>query len=88
MEIGAIVQGHVNEILGLNKDLSQERMKICKECPLFVQELGGLCNPRLYLNPVTGDTSVKYKDGYRRGCGCRLNAKTKLKNAHCPNDKW
>jgi hypothetical protein len=29
MEIGNIVNGHVNELLGLNKDISEERMKIC-----------------------------------------------------------
>jgi hypothetical protein len=29
MEIGNIVNGHVNELLGLNKDISKERMKIC-----------------------------------------------------------
>ena len=88
MEIGNIVKGHVNELLGLNKDISQERLKICKVCPLFLNSLGGLCNPKLYLNPNTGDVSTKYKDGYGKGCGCRLQAKTKLINAHCPNDKW
>lgn len=88
MEIGNIVKGHVNELLGLNKDISQERLKICKVCPLFLNSLGGLCNPKLYLNPNTGDVSTKYKDGYGKGCGCRLQAKTKLVNAHCPNDKW
>lgn len=88
MEIGNIVRGHVNELLGLNKDISQERMKICKVCPLFLNSMGGMCNPKLYLNPQTGDVSTKYKDGYGKGCGCRLQAKTKLPNAHCPNDKW
>ena len=28
MEIGNIVNGHVNELLGLNKDISKERMKL------------------------------------------------------------
>lgn len=88
MNVGMIVQGHVNELLGLNKDISQERMKICKVCPLFLNSMGGICNPRLYLNPQTGDVSTKYKDGYGKGCGCRLQAKTKLPNAHCPNGKW
>jgi len=35
MEIGNIVKGHVNEILGLNVNISEERMGICKRCPLF-----------------------------------------------------
>lgn len=88
MEIGNIVKGHVNEFLGLNKDISQERMKICKVCPLFLNSMGGMCNPRLYLNPQTGDVSTKYKDGYGKGCGCILTKKTKLPNGHCPNNKW
>ena len=50
-----IVKGHVNELLGLNKDISRVRMDICRRCPLFLNELGGICNPRLYLNVETGD---------------------------------
>lgn len=50
--------------------------------------MGGICNPKLYLNPKTGDVSTKYKDGYGKGCGCMLVKKTKLTGAHCPNDKW
>lgn len=30
MNIGNIITGHVNEFFGLNKDISEERMKICK----------------------------------------------------------
>ena len=88
MQIGNIVKGHVNEVLGKNEDLYEERMAICKECPLYSLELGGLCNPRLYLNPKTGDVSTHYKDGYKNGCGCRLKAKTRVPSAHCPNNKW
>lgn len=88
MEIGQIIQGHVNEIFGLNKDISQERLKICYACPLYSQKLGGICNNKLWLNPNTGDVSTVQKDGYKRGCGCRLLAKTKLSNAHCPLNKW
>lgn len=88
MNVGQIVQGHAAELLGLNKDISQERMKICKMCPLFLNSMGGICNPKLYLNPETGDVSTTYKDGYGKGCGCRCLAKTRLVNAHCPNGKW
>lgn len=34
-----IVNGHINEVLGLNKDISQERLKICKTCPLYKNSL-------------------------------------------------
>ena len=88
MEIGNIVNGHVNELLGLNKDISKERMKICQKCPLFSTKYGGLCNNKLYIDPTTNDVSVRPKDGYVRGCGCRLQAKTSLLNAKCIIDKW
>jgi hypothetical protein len=29
MDIGNIVKGHVNEVLGLNESLKEKRMKIC-----------------------------------------------------------
>ena len=86
--VGNIVKGHVNELLGLNTDLSQQRMKICKECPIYSPKLGGICNNNLYLDPSTGNVSITLKNGYIRGCGCRLSAKTTLPNASCPADKW
>lgn len=88
MEIGNIIHGHLNEILGLNKDISESRLMVCLSCPLYANRLGGLCNNKLWLNPVTGDISTSPKDGYKNGCGCRLNAKTKLLNAVCPLGKW
>jgi hypothetical protein len=88
MEIGQIVHGHVNELLGLNKDISKLRMNICYKCPLYSIKFGGLCNNKLWLNLETGDISTEAKDGYKNGCGCRLNAKTSLSYAQCPIGKW
>lgn len=88
MEIGNIIQGHINEVLGLNKDIQTERLKICQMCPLFLNKLGGICNSKLWLNPNTNQISTKQKDGFKRGCGCRLQAKTSLPNAKCPLGKW
>lgn len=88
MEIGQIVKGHVNEMLGLNEDLQEKRMKICRECPIFKDILGGICNSELWLNPETGDVSTEKDYGYYRGCGCRLKAKTTLSTAVCPARKW
>lgn len=88
MNIGNIVTGHLNEVLGLNKDLVKERMKICKICPLYSQRLGGVCNNRLWLNVKTGDISLEAKPGYNRGCGCRLQAKLTLSHERCPVGKW
>ena len=88
MEIGNIVKGHLNEVLGLSKDLKKERLKICYMCPLYSNKFGGLCNNKLYLNVLTGDVSTSAKEGYKPGCGCRLQAKTTLPAAKCPVGKW
>lgn len=88
MEVGSIVQGHINAMLGLNKNLSEARLKICKECPIYSTKLGGICNSKLYLNPDTGDVSTIKKDGYVKGCGCSIPAKTSLVSSECPANKW
>lgn len=88
MEIGNIVKGTVNEMLGLNKDISSGRLQICYQCPLYSTKYGGMCNNRLWLNVETGDISTVNKPGYKRGCGCRVRAKTSLPNAVCPVGKW
>ena len=60
MNIGHIIKGNANAFFGLNKDVSEERMKICRECPLFTKKLGVyICNPNLFLNIKTGDISTK-----------------------------
>ena len=88
MDIGNIVTGHLNEVLSLNQDISEPRMRICLKCPLYSPKHGGMCNMRLWLNPETGDVSTEKKDGYYRGCGCRLRAKTTISKESCPARKW
>lgn len=69
-------------------DLGESRMQVCYSCPIYSPKFGGLCNNRLWLNPNTGDVSTEQKEGYKRGCGCRLRAKTKLPHEMCPLGKW
>lgn len=88
MQIIDIVQGHANELFNINNEISKKRLKICYSCPLYFKRLGGVCNNKLWLNVITGDVSTTKKDGYVRGCGCRVNAKTRLPNAVCPTGKW
>lgn len=88
MEIGNIINGHVNELLGLKDDISKKRMAICHRCPLYKNILGGICNPKLWLDPKTGRVSTVSKDNYYKGCGCRLQAKTRVSGAFCPALKW
>ncbi len=88
-KIKQIVQGHINEFMGKEDELSEMRMKICKACPLFkTTHVGPICNSALYLNPQTNETKEIPHEGFYRGCSCRLNAKTRLVGAECPAHKW
>lgn len=90
-KIKEIVNGHINELTNAEEELYRKRIKICEECPLFKQTvLGPVCNSSLYLNPETDDVSlVDLKDPkYFKGCGCRLNAKTRNPQSKCPALKW
>lgn len=89
MGISDILQGHTNELLGLNKNISKTRLAICEKCPLYKQTIAGpLCNNKIWIDIKTGDISLTNKQGYKRGCGCRLLAKTTLSYASCPIGKW
>ena len=71
-----ILQGHLNEIFKSQQDLYEERIKICKECPLFTEsKIGYICDINKIHNNI-------------RGCGCRLSAKARLKNSECVLKKW
>lgn len=88
-KIKDVVLGHANELLKKNTKLKNERMRICHKCPLFTESnIGPMCDPNKYLNPVTGEFRYSSKEGYIKGCGCRLSAKATLEDAHCPADKW
>lgn len=89
MEVTNIIKGHVNELMGNNQELSEERFKICRNCKLYHKAIyGEICNDDLYLNPITNDVSKYPLDEYFQGCGCRLKAKTTLESATCPANKW
>ncbi len=88
MNIFDIANGHIKEAFDINQELSESRLKICYACPLYSEKLGGLCNNKLWLNVNTGDVSDHQKEGYIRGCACRVKAKTRLPNAKCVAGKW
>ena len=72
-----------------DKDISSKRLQICSQCPLYKKTIvGPICNNKLWYNVRTNEVSDKQKLGFKKGCGCRLNAKTSLPNASCPLGKW
>lgn len=89
-QITDIINGHVNEALGKNEELFEQRMKICKECLLYKETaMGPICNPKLYINEADKESvSDRPKIGYKRGCSCRLGSKTRLPHAKCIVLKW
>lgn len=88
MEIGNVIEGGLNTLLGLNKDISKVRQGICRKCPIYSSKFGGICNGKLYLNPATEDVSTNPKPGYVKGCNCAIKYKTRSMNAKCPAGKW
>ena len=65
----------------------EERKKICENCPIYSPSRG-LCNPKLWLNPDTGDVSTFAKAGYIKGCGCYIPVKMRNLTNHCIAGKW
>lgn len=87
-----IIGGHFNELrskLGV-ADQNEEsifslREQICNECPI---KNGNNCNAMKWLNPKTLEVADSPKDGFVRGCGCRLSAKQRSKLSLCPAGFW
>lgn len=90
MSINQLIEGHYKNLVNKGNDLMEKRMAICRDCKLYKEDavLGGMCNKKLYLNPKTNETSIVKKEGFYKGCGCMLRAKTRLEDAKCPIKKW
>lgn len=89
INVGQVIKGHINEITKQEQELSEQRMKICKQCPLYTEtSLGPICDSKKCYNPETKQVQSYPSEGYTCGCACRLNAKTRLQNAKCVLNKW
>ena len=87
MEPSKITKGLLDAILKRGEALKEERISICKSCPLYCNTpLGEWCTPFIYVNDE-GETSSEYKEGYINGCGCYLNGKTRGIDNECPLKK-
>ena len=85
-----ILDGRANEAVGNTDGLYEERMKICKECGLYKETMmGPVCNAKLYISTEDKTTISNIpKIGFKKGCGCMLDRKAKLKFAKCIVEKW
>ena len=66
---------------------AEQRLAICNECPLFIRGKE-ICNPALWMNPETQETSGKAKSGFIRGCGCLISRKARQPGSHCHVGLW
>jgi hypothetical protein len=83
-----VIKGHVNELLGRERDLSETRMRICRSCPLFTDIMGGICDSKKCVDKTTNKLQYAPGENTICGCSCRLEAKSRLKKAKCVLDKW
>ena len=89
MGLNQIVDGHIKELLRQEQDLYESRIKICRECKLVTKDkmFGEICDKNKWINPFTQHLSLEHLDGYINGCGCRMAAKARIAEAHCPLKK-
>lgn len=87
-QVEDILEGHYKEITNQENELFESRIKICKECPLYSNRLGGVCDSKKCWNIVKNTLEDFPGKNITCGCGCRLQAKLRLKNAKCVLNKW
>lgn len=90
LPIGQIAEGFLNNALGKEEDLFKNRIDICRQCKLHKIDsiFGEICNKKLYINPITEETSNVQKKGFINGCGCVLSSKCRVPQATCPLNRW
>lgn len=82
-----IVEGWTNYALGKEKELSEARMKICRECPLYNEQTDRCDSRRCYNKNTNTVTNIPDKN-IVCGCGCVMKAKTRVLGSKCVLNKW
>jgi len=90
MSVGQIIRGTINNLLDKEAELYTQRIAVCHNCKLLIKDrlFGEVCNSSIFLNPITNETSIIEKTGFKSGCGCVVASKTRVKEAVCPVGKW
>ena len=82
-----IAEGWTNYALGKERELSESRMKICKQCPLYNKEKDTCDSKRCW--DTKNEKLVDYPGkSIICGCGCYMKKKSSLKRAKCVLNKW
>lgn len=86
-QVGEIATGYTNYLLGREQELSEKRMAICRECPLYNKDTDR-CDSKRGINTKTGELVYLPGKDVVMGCSCKLAAKTKSPSSKCPRGIW
>lgn len=89
-QVEDIIEGHYNEITNKENELYEKRIAICKKCPLYTvrENIGEICDSKKCWNEKDQALETYPSNNNICGCGCRLQAKTRLKHSKCVLSKW
>lgn len=85
-----VLEGHYKEITNQENELYEKRITICRKCPLYTvkEGLGPVCDSKKCWNENEKVIETYPSSNNVCGCGCRLNAKTRLASSKCVLNKW
>lgn len=70
------------------EDLFEKRIEICKKCPLWKDTpTGPVCDSNKYIN-IDKNVSYFKRNGFYKGCGCKLYFRAKNPRLHCVINLW
>ena len=72
------------------EEFVNERLEICKKCPIALNDktVGLKCDSRKWVSPDGKESSIFFKEGWTKGCGCIIRFKIAQINNHCPAKFW
>ena len=86
-QVGQIAEGWTKHALGITPDFAEERMKICKQCPLYNKEKDTCDKKRCWDKENQSVVSYPGKN-IVCGCGCYMRAASKVLHKKCVLGKW
>ena len=86
-QVKDIAEGWTNYALDREKDLSEKRMKICIECPLYNND-NDRCDASKCINIKTGEMAMGPGKDIVCGCNCFMKKASRSINKKCVLGKW
>ncbi len=89
-QVGQIVEGWTKAMVNIDQEMSNKRVAICKNCPLYDPSsiLGAVCSSKKCYNPNTNELKQVPEQGFICGCGCVIDKASRVKNKKCVLNKW